>query len=178
MKTYSVETLRENFVTRAEKPTYAELAEEFNAPVGSVCRLASEEGWVSLRAAHLEAKAKECDAMSIVLQAVKIDKTIIASFGDTILTAIRRVNMAIDSIPEDRAASTQLECLNTASFALKNLSETAKNVGIVGVSRLFGENGKEANGRWNPEMLQQINVTVQNLQAQAAKPAEPVAEME
>ncbi len=163
--------VRDAFVSRQPKPTYAELSAEFEIPLGTIGSMAADEGWVSLRASALERKAKESDALAVVLEAVKIDRTIVAAIGDVILIATRKISEALDGIPVTHASSTKAEIVNTCTFAIKNLTDAARNVGLTGLSKTLKDAGDLGNGRWNPEMLQQINVTVQNLQAGQAKEA-------
>ncbi len=165
-------------MSRHPKPTYEELSAEFEIPLSTIGRLSVEEGWVSLRAATLERKAKESDALSIVLEAVKIDRTIIATLSDVLLIGLRKIGDALNGIPDTHAASTKAEIVNTCSFALKNFADAAKSAGIMGVSKTLNQLGDAGNGRWNPEMLQQINVTVQNLQAGQAKEPAIVAKVD
>lgn len=159
--------LREAFVQREQKPTQAELAEEFAIPMGTIARIAADESWTSMRAAYLEHKSQEADAAGILIQAVKIDRRVITLFSDTAIVMLTQLTMAVQSIPEDRAISTKVEIINTASFALKNLADACKTVGILGLAKTLDAAGKEDNGRWNPQMLSQINLTVQNLVGKA-----------
>lgn len=166
--------LRDAFVTRSPRPTYQELSEEFNLPLGSIGTCAAEEAWTSLRAQYLETKLKEADASGVLLEAIKIDRTLIRAVADLALVALNRIKHEVERLTDERAPTTNIEVLNTAGFAAANFTRALKDSGIVGLPKGMAADGKEANGRWNPEMLQQINVTVQNLTAQqAATKAEP-----
>lgn len=173
--------LRASFIERPVRPTYEELGAEFGVKTSTVARCASDEGWVSLRAAKLEQKAKECDALAVMIEAAKVDRTILREVADYALVSIRAIKAAVEDVESPRAEggmrapNTRLEAHNTANFALHNLAKALHELGVVGVGKTLPAAGKEDNGRWNPEMLQQINVTVQNLQGQAAgAKAEPV----
>ncbi len=172
--------LRSAYIDRAARPTYAELEEEFGVKLSSIGRVANEEGWNLLRAARLERAAKECDALAVMIEGAQVDRTLMREVADYAIISIRGIRSAVESIPDDRAATTKLEAHNTANFAVLNLAKALHEMGIVGLTKVVNGAGKEANGRWNPEMLQQINVTVQNLQAQAetAKVPTPSSEVE
>ncbi len=162
------ENLRRSFVDADQKPKMSELAEKFNIPIGTVYRRASEEQWNEQRAARLQKLELEGDAKALIVSAAnRVDATVMRAFSEVVLVSLQALTVAIQRIPEDQAASTQVQTISGASFAFLNLANGCKALGIVGFAKELGQLGKEANGRWNPEMLQQINVTVQNLQAQA-----------
>lgn len=165
--------LRDAFVQRPARPTYTELSAEFSVPLPTISVCASEEGWTSLRAQYLESRLKEADAASILLEAIKIDRSLIRSVSDLALVALSAIKRTVERLDETRAPSTNLEALNTAGFATANFTRALKDCGVVGLPKGMAD-GKEENGRWNPQMLSQINVTVQNLAAQAAKGAEDI----
>ncbi len=171
------EKLREAFVTRVEKPTYATLAEEFGIPFGTIGCLAADERWQTLRAAHFEQRAKETDTLALLTKAVDHDQRAINAATDVALSIFAQLAKAAQEIPEDRAASTRAEICNALSFALKNTCDALKTIGVAGVAKSLSSIAQGDNGRWNPEMLQQINVTVQNLQAGQAKEAVTVAQV-
>ncbi len=159
--------LRDAFVTRSPRPSYAELSAEFSVPAPTISICASEEAWTSLRAEYLEKRLREADAAGVLLEAIKIDRTLIRAVSDLALVAFMEIKREVERLTEAvRAPATNLEALNTAGFACANFTRALKDCGVIGLPKGMGE-GKEANGRWNPEMLQQINVTVQNLTAQA-----------
>lgn len=158
--------LRDAFVQRSPRPTYQELSEEFNVPFGSIGVCANEEAWTSLRAQYLESRLKEADAAGVLLEAIKIDRTLIRAVSDLALVALSRLKHEIERLTDEKAPSTNVEVLNTCSFAAANFTRALKDTGVIGLPKGMSAEGKELNGRWNPEMLQQINVTVQNLTAQ------------
>lgn len=166
--------LRDAFVQRSPRPTYAELSTEFSVPISTIGQCASEEAWTSMRAQYLETKLKEADASAVLLEAIKIDRTLIRAISDLALVALNRVKHEIERLTDDKATSTNVEVLNTASFCATNFARALKDCGVIGLPKGMAADGKEANGRWNPEMLQQINVTVQNLTESAAKAAPAV----
>ncbi len=160
--------LRDAFIKRSPRPTYADLSEEFSVPLGTISVCASEEAWTSLRAQFLEAKLREADASSILLEAIKIDRTLIRAVSDLALVAFQAIKREVERLNEKtRAPGSNLGSLNTAGFAAANFTRALKDCGIIGLPKGIGE-GKEANGQWNPQMLQQINVTVQTLKEHAA----------
>lgn len=163
--------LRETFITRANRPTYDELAEEFGVNPSTCKNWAADESWVTLRVAHQEKLAEKSDALGIVLKATQIDRRLVESCSDAVLRGFQSVSRIYDQLDMDRAPSTNAQTVNTLSFATKNLAESCKLIGIVGLPKGLADDGKEANGRWNPQMLHQLNVTVQNItkEAEAAK---------
>lgn len=167
----SLEKARALFVESGSRLTYKEVGERYSVPLGTICNAAADESWPAMRSAHLEAKLRECDAKSAILTAVQSDRALMTKFTSVALAGLDKIATAIESVQEDRAAQTQAQALNTLSFAYVNFARGLHEVGILGISKTLNADGKEANGRWNPEMLQQINVTVQNLTAQQA--AEP-----
>lgn len=172
--------LRDAFTKRSPRPTYQELSDEFTVPLSTIAVCAGEEAWTSLRAQYLEARLKEADAAGVLLEAIKIDRSLIRAVSDLALVALTRVKHEIERICDEKAVSTNMEALNTAGFAAANFTRALKDCGVIGLPKGMAE-GKEANGKWNPEMLQQINVTVQNLTAQAAQSdanAKPLTKVE
>lgn len=159
--------LRDAFIQRSPRPTYAELSAEFNVPISTVGQCANEEAWASMRAQYLETRLKEADASAILLEAIKIDRSLIRAVSDLALVALNRVKHEIERLTDERAPSTNVEALNTAGFAAANFTRALKDCGVIGLPKGMAAEGKEDNGRWNPQMLSQINVTVQNLQAAA-----------
>jgi hypothetical protein len=162
-----IEKVRLAFVEREDRLTYQQLADEFNVPKGTISVAAADESWISMRAAHQEKLAAKSDAMGIILKACQTDQKLINSVADVSLYLLGQILMTVQEVPAERAASTKMEILNTATFSLKNISDAIKNVGLVGFSKDLGAAGKEANGQWNPQMLQQINVNVGEIIAKA-----------
>jgi hypothetical protein len=174
--------LRDAYVKRSPRPTYAELSTEFGVPLGTIGACASEEAWTSLRAQYLEARLQEADAASILLEAIKIDRTLIRAVADLALVAFMGIKKEVERLEEKvRAPATNLEALNTAGFAAANFTRALKDCGIIGLPKGMAGEGKEDNGRWNPQMLQQINVNVGEIIAKArteleAKTTAPAAD--
>lgn len=148
---------------------------EFGVKQATIARAASEEGWPTLRAAFLERKCKEADASAVLLAAVQVDRNVVRSVAQFALVTIARCTTAVELVDEERAPSTKLEAYNTASFAVKNICDALRSAGITGLPKGLADNGKEDNGRWNPQMLSQLNVTIQNLHEKAASAAPTVA---
>jgi len=159
---------RKAFVERPQRPTYEELSVEFGCASGSIGRISADEGWPALRAAYLDAALQRADAGSVLLEACKSDRTIARGYSAAAIVILSRVVAAVESVDESRAAATKLDAYNTASFCLKNLADALRSAGIIGVARSLEAAGKELNGQWNPQMLQNINVVVQGLQAAAS----------
>jgi len=163
--------LRDAFVSRPTRPTYAELATEFCVAQGTIGVCAAEEGWTTLRAQYLESQLKAADASSVLLEAIKIDRTLIRAVSDLVLVSLMRVKHEVERLTDEKAPSTNVEVLNTASFAAANFTRALKDCGVVGLPKGMADNGKEDNGRWNPGMLNQINIQLTGLAAATDKAA-------
>lgn len=172
------EILRQTFIERANRPTYDELAAEFKCPVGTIKNYAADESWVALRLAHQEALAQKSDAFAIILRATQIDKRVVESFADVVVSTLHKLSTVVADVDGSKAASTRAQILNTCSFAAKNLGDLCKAIGLVGMPKGMADEGKEANGRWNPQMLSQLNVTVQNIVGKAQAVETPINDLQ
>lgn len=76
-----------------------------------------------------------------------------------------------------KSPATRAQILNTCSFAINNLANACKTVGIVGLAKELKDAANTREGGWSPALQQQINVTIQNaVKGDVAKTAEPVPE--
>ena len=169
LRTIDWPKVRDAFVRRPERPTYAELAVEFDLNENRIKRCAADEGWTARRAAYLEEQLRVCDAGQVLLAAVKVDGAIVHSFSDLALLTTQQLKEIVTSIDPERAPQSRADTVNTCMFALCNLARALKEVGVVGIPKGLADGAQKDNGRWNPAMLAQINLTIQNLTA--AKPA-------
>ncbi|MEY4689150.1 MAG: hypothetical protein RIR76_3173 [Verrucomicrobiota bacterium] len=162
--------LRTAFITRPERATYAELAAEFRVPEDRIKRASSDEGWAALRAAHLEEQLKQGDAAVAILRAAKMDSAVMGSFTNLALETVRKLQEIVDQVESKKSVNTRANTLNTVSFAMGNVARALKEVGVVGIPKALKESAgvDNGNGRWNPAMLQALNVTVQNIVSQEA----------
>jgi hypothetical protein len=159
--------VREAFVQRPTRPTYTELSTEFAIAQGVIGRTAADEGWPALRAQYLDGQLAKCDASAVLLEAVKVDRSLINQFTSVAISALSKLAQTIESIEDDRAPATKADALNTCSFAYVNLAKGLREVGVIGVSKSLDGAGKGDNGRWNPGLLQQINVNISELAMKA-----------
>lgn len=155
------QSIREAFVKRPERPTYEMLAEEFAINRGTIANAASDEGWPILRAQYVEGQLEKADAGQIIVKALSTDRALSqkgATFGmralDSLLETLDHPKM------KDYAPSTKSEITNTCTFAFVNVAKGLREMGITGISKTLDQAGKESNGQWNPQLLQQINVNV------------------
>jgi hypothetical protein len=157
--------LRQAFITRPERATYAELSGEFRIPEERLKRAAADEGWASLRAAHLDSQLRQGDAAVALLRAAKMDSAIMASFTNLALETVRKLQEIVDQVESKKSVNTRANTLNTVSFAMGNIARALKEVGVVGIPKALKESAgvDSGNGRWNAGMLASLNVTVQNL---------------
>ena len=167
--------LRQAFITRPERATYAELSSEFRIPEERLKRAAADEGWAMLRAAHLETQLRQGDAAVAILRAAKMDSAIMASFTNLALETVRKLQEIVDQIESKKSVNTRANTLNTCAFTMSNLANALARVGVVGLPKSLKESAgvDSGNGRWNAGMLAALNVTVQTIVGQAA--AQPIA---
>jgi hypothetical protein len=116
----------------------------------------------------MDSQLLKADAAGIMLEACKVDRSLLHKAASVALAAFDALAECIASIKPDNAAQTKAQAINTASFAFKNLADGLRSLGIIGVSRTLDKAGDAGNGRWNGEMLQQINVNLTGLQATIA----------
>ncbi len=159
--------MRETFIERALLPSYDELAEEFSVPISTVRKYASQEGWPGMRVAHQDRQIAESEAKGAVLAVLKGDHTVSRKYLNLAIVTLDKLTLTVERLDDKRAESTNAQTINTCMFAAANLAKALHEVGIIGITKTLNGVGKEDNGRWNPQMLQQINLTVQNLTAQA-----------
>lgn len=170
-----VEKVRCAFVERDAQPTYEELSVEFSMPCATVRKYAAQEGWPGMRSAHLDRKLAEADAKSVMLAVVRGDHVVSRKYLNLAIVTLDKLTLTVERLEDDKAASTNAQTINTCMFAAQNLAKALHEVGIVGISKTLNDAGKEDNGRWDPKMLSQLNVTVQNIVGQTSAPAVPVA---
>jgi hypothetical protein len=175
---------RKAFIERAERPTVTELAAEFGCTVERMNRANADEGWATLRAAHLEKQLRSGDAAVALMRAAQADSAVTHAVSNLALEVIQQLHEVVaKAATVAKAENTRANTLNTVTFALRNLTGALKEVGIVGVPKSLKESAgvDSGNGRWNPQMLASLNVTVQNLMAPAPQvlaaeaPPEPTA---
>lgn len=161
---------RKAFIERAERPTVTELAAEFGCTVERMNRANADEGWATLRAAHLEKQLRSGDAAVALMRAAQADSAVTHAVSNLALEVIQQLHEVVaKAATVAKAENTRANTLNTVTFALRNLTGALKEVGIVGVPKSLKESAgvDSGNGRWNPAMLASLNVTVQNLMAPA-----------
>ena len=158
--------LRQAFIERPERATYAELGREFNISEDRIKRAACEEGWATLRASHLNERLKVADAGVALLQAAKADSAVTHAFTDVALEVVREVHGVVSRLGGKKLSeTTRANTLNTCAFTLSNLANALARVGVVGLPKSLKESAgvDSGNGRWSPSLLASLNVTVQNL---------------
>lgn len=108
----------------------------------------------------MEAQLAKADASGQLVQALSVDRTMTDGVSSVALVTLSALVRTVESMDEDKAASTKAQTLNTVSFALKNVADSLKAVGLVGLAKNLDPDGK-AGGKWDPKILNQINLTVQ-----------------
>lgn len=162
--------IRDAFVTRNVRPTYDELSTEFHVPQGTIARAAQDEAWPVLRANRVNAALEAVNAGEQILTALKSSRAIVSAGENVGIIALQKITQLLEDVLNDKAqaVSTRANNLNTISFAISNVAKAMKDLGIVGFAKGLQDEGAP-NGKWKPELLQQINVTVQNLTKQAER---------
>ena len=172
-------SIREAYVTESPKPTYTELSERFNAPIARISRVASDEGWAEMRAHRLERADEHAQTLALLHKAAKDSEEATSMTLDvmrSIYGALLRGFALMEKDPDAKSRAL-FDSANTASFAVSNTCNALHRVGILGfpgsVKRSASETGGVLpNGHWDPKLMQQINVTVQNMQAGKAPGSE------
>lgn len=156
--------IRRAYIESTERPTHQELATQFSCPENRIARVASEEGWAMLRAQRLEAALKEGNASEIILKAAKVDQTHVRNLSGVAIAALAELARILTDLSKDeRAPSTRAQVVQSVSFSMLNVANALKTAGCVGIPKALADGARNGNGAWDAGMLQQINVTVQNL---------------
>jgi hypothetical protein len=173
-----VEKLRNAFISRPVRPTYAELSSEFDVPLSTIGTWSSQEGWIAMRSAHWERKSLEGDALALVHEAAtRVNRPVIVALTNAILLIVQEVTACAQSVDPavQKSPTTRAQILNTCSFAINNIASACKSIGIVGLQKELKELGATREGGWTPALQQQINLTIQNAVAAPASAKEPAA---
>ena len=167
---YEWPKIRDAFINRPTRLTYEELSDEFNVPIATVRRASADEGWPILRANKTSAALEAINAGEQILTALKSSRAIVSAGENVGIIALQKITQLLEDVinDKDKAVSTRANNLNTISFAISNVAKAMKDLGIVGFAKGLQDEGAP-NGKWRPELLQQINVTVQNLTKQATR---------
>lgn len=178
LRTFDWPAIRKAFIDASERPSFAELAAQFKCSEDRIRKAAQEEGWATLRAAHLEAQLKNGDAAMALLRAAKMDTAVVSAVTNVSLNVIQKLEEIIAQLESKKSVNTRANTLNTVTFALGNVTKALKEVGVVGIPKALKQAGLEgSNGQWSASMVSALNVTVQNIVGQQASPvAQPVAQ--
>ena len=170
-RTFDWASVRRDFIEAEERPTWAELAAKYKCSDERLRRAAQDEGWATLRVAHLEAQLKNGDAAVALLRAAKMDTAVIAAVTNVSLNVIQKLEEIIGQLETKKSVNTRANTLNTVTFALGNVTRALKEVGVVGIPKALKQAGMEgSNGQWSASMVSALNVTVQNIVGQQAQP--------
>ena len=164
--------VRARFCESPERPTYKELSEEFHLPEKTICAAAFDQGWPILRARHIDERLEAAGARETVLAAVLASRAIVSTGENVGMSMLQKI-AALASELEEGALSSRINLANTLTFALSNTAKAMKDLGIVGFAGKLKEEGQSGNNQWDPKLLAQVNVTIQNL-ASAEKPVDVV----
>lgn len=170
--------VRRAFIERPERPTLGELAAEFGVNPNRLERACRDDGWATMRATFAEERLKQSDAAMALLNAAKREGAVTRAFTDAALEVCSQVHTVVQDLSKKKVAeATRANTLNSCAFTLSNLANALARVGVVGLPKALKDSAgvDSGNGRWNPAMLQALNVTVQNIMATApaTAPAPP-----
>lgn len=176
----------EFYLSSSPCATYVSVAERFEIPVGTLGRAASEEDWPALRKKRQELALLESNAMQMLTEAAQKGTAVPGMAGEVAMVIFAGLLTHLGQMEKATCKpSYAVQVYQNASFCLLNTANACKSLGIVGLPKELAELGKshggvDGHGKWDKQLLQQINVTVQGLTAQAqplAKKAEPVTEL-
>lgn len=115
--------------------------------------------------------------MSVILEAAtRVNRPVIVAVTNAVLCVVQGITQTVQDVdPEkQKSPSTRAEVYQTCSFALKNLADACKTIGIVGFPKELGNLKGEAGG-WSAELASQLNVTINNVVSKGE--AKPVSEV-
>ena len=171
LRTFDWASVRRDFIEAEERPTWADLAAKYKCSDERLRRAAQDEGWATLRVAHLENQLKNGDAAVALLRAAKMDTAVISAVTNVSLNVIQKLEEIIGQLESKKSVNTRANTLNTVTFALGNVTKALKEVGVVGIPKALKAAGMEgSNGQWSASMVSALNVTVQNIVGQQAQP--------
>lgn len=133
---------------------------------------------MELRAKRAEQKMKESGAADMLLAALSEEGELTQRARRFVTDFIGTGELLRQKIMEedDVKTSGRVQSLNNLGFAFANIGRFIESMSSMSLSGKLGKaqkNGSEQGQPWEKGMLQQINVTVQNLQSQA-KAAEKI----
>lgn len=158
--------VRRAFIERPERPTLGELAAEFGVNPNRLERACRDDGWATMRATFAEERLKQSDAAMALLNAAKREGAVTRAFTDAALEVCAQVHTVVQDLSKKKMAeATRANTLNSCAFTLSNLANALARVGVVGLPKALKDSAgvDSGNGKWNPAMLQALNVTVQNI---------------
>lgn len=168
--------IRDAFVRESPRPSFTELAARFATAVSTVANCAREENWPEIRAGYFEQKLKEAGASELILKAIQGEGAILQQARNLVVQFITTGEVLLEAIQADDVGktSTRVSTFNNLGFAFANIGRFIECVGLIGMPKDLrnskrNSDGNDAGQPWEPGMLQQINVTVNGIQAEAAK---------
>lgn len=157
------------FIEREIQPTQPALAKEFETSQSNISYWCATQNWVGLRSTFQENKRT---AAAIVEQAAaRVNQPLIDAISGALLQLVHAIGRTISDIDHDKqAASTRAQTCNTCSFALKNIGDTCKSIGIVGMPKALKDTATESGG-WTAGLTQQINIMLGKESSEKSSPA-------
>lgn len=145
------------FIQREERPSFEALAAEFGGTGQRMGQVANEEGWGIQRADLIEKRLAETEAGQAIAKALQEDAVLRNAARNAALTLFLRIG-AIGTALESNAPkslATQSQVANNLSFAYQNTCSGLKHMGISGIAKALGDEGREKG--FDPKFLVQIN---------------------
>lgn len=179
------EPIRKAYVTEAERPEFAELADRFSLPINTVIKASSQEGWAILRARYAESQLALSGAVGSLMAAAKGESLLIERFRSLTIVLLEQLEadaQALKQLSKPSQHGRRIDLAQKITFAAKNLADTMKSLGITGLPKALRESLDKAGAdtgdgyaKGLSAALTQLNLSVTvNSGDQSQKPVEIV----
>ncbi len=161
------------YVERTPCPSYTDLAKEFGCTVAAVSTVARDEDWPAFRKTRQEKTMLECSANDAIIAAVKGEGPILQQARSVTAQFISAIELCVQKLMADAESmkpSSMANILNTIGFAMSNGGKFMDTIGLIGMQKELSKarrEGSEGSVPWDKGMMQQINVTVTGMAAEA-----------
>lgn len=161
------------YVERTPCPSYTDLAKEFGCSLQSISNVAREEDWPAFRKTRQEKTMAECNANDAIIAAVKGEGPILQQARSVTAQFISAIELCVQKLMADAESmkpSSMANILNTIGFAMSNGGKFMDTIGLIGMQKELSKarrEGSEGSVPWDKGMMQQINVTVTGMAAEA-----------
>lgn len=119
-----------------------------------------------MRANRIEAALQAADAGAILLNAITDERIITGRFKSVVLVALDRIFADIDELAAVKSQGRRANLVQTYTFAVKNLADAVKAIGITGLAKRVQDGTNGGDDRygdgWKTGAMAQLNVLIQN----------------